>query len=347
MSGIRVPYKIMVVGNLASGKTQLIQHFLQRGTFEEDYTPTVGSIALSSKSHPAIGTLYFLDAGSQERFDTFLPAYFRDAYVACVCVAANESDAANLTQLAEWQQKIRLKQSQQLLTKFILVITKADLLDPEVMEAKRQRLAVALGIDPMDIVVCSAATGQGLEELGELNKKIEKDLNLIKLHQDWMPTTTDDAVKVMLTELSTQLKKYENHIKAESQKNKNHSTDNLLQQKQKIVTDLRKHLSNAEQKPLRSINQFQDLNQFSETLQAAAVTLNQRRDPFQNHTEQSLRRLAKILAIAGIGIGLLVTMLVSKIKTGRAYFWRTSGSDMAADMTKSLEKHHLKITPRN
>lgn len=388
MAGIQERRKVLLVGDVQVGKTELYRRFMQN-KFQDKYESTIGMDFNFYDKPLAFSKLQLWDTTGLTRFRTIISSQFKSADVIFICVDAHQPEQEIIRQIRDWQQQI---QSQQPQAKIAIVMTQADVLEgqegKDAVVAKQQRLAAALQVDPTEIVVCSAKTGEGLEPNGifanflenyfyqidavreQERQQVEQDVSEGGTRYDaWKSSVTNDAVKRMLTELKEQLDKYKNHLEAAYQKHKQHNastnlpdtlaqyakeqsvsdnaTDNLsvLVQKQKVVNTLEQHLKTAtDEVALGSAKQFQALNEFSKTLQEEAQTLETRRAPFRNHTKQSLINLAKGLAIGGIGIGLLAAMLVAKIATGRAYFWRTSGSDTAEDMQESLKKG--RITPR-
>lgn len=78
-------YKIVLLGDLAVGKTSIINQFMY-GTFDHMHQPTIGIDFLSQTMYLDDRTirLQLWDTAGQERFRALIPSYIRDSSVAVI-----------------------------------------------------------------------------------------------------------------------------------------------------------------------------------------------------------------------------------------------------------------------
>jgi len=121
-----VPKKIILVGDVAVGKTSLILRFTE-GTFDEN---TAATASFDFKTKPvAVGkktqTLHIWDTAGQERFGTITSSVYRKAKgVAYVYDASREESFNNLTQ---WIEEVNRKYNEVQTSNVVIVANKTDL----------------------------------------------------------------------------------------------------------------------------------------------------------------------------------------------------------------------------
>jgi Ras-related protein Rab-32 len=129
-------YKMLVVGDYASGKSSLIKRYTT-GLFSTNYKVTIG-VDFASKpltiQHPTSGTpvnlvLSIHDISGHERYGAMLPLYYRHAAAALlVCDVSRKQTLKSIPKwAADMDEKVRLPTGAPLPK--VLAINKADLLE--------------------------------------------------------------------------------------------------------------------------------------------------------------------------------------------------------------------------
>jgi small GTP-binding protein len=153
--------KVILVGDLAVGKTSLLQRF-QRNSFDFTHQPTIGHSG-SRHTLPVNGedvTLNIWDTAGSEEYASLVPIYARDARVAIIVASA--VDRRSIESIARWRDFVRDGSRS---ASFVVAINKHDLLaDPgelEELAATARELHEAYG----HVMVVSAKTGLLVDDL--------------------------------------------------------------------------------------------------------------------------------------------------------------------------------------
>ncbi|KAI6209201.1 Ras-related protein Rab [Aphelenchoides besseyi] len=87
-------FKIIVVGNVAVGKTSLIQKYV-RNSVDQQYKPTIGvdfSTKLIQTNDGTLVRLQYWDCSGHDRFTNMMRVYYRDAHGAVVLCDCTKKD---------------------------------------------------------------------------------------------------------------------------------------------------------------------------------------------------------------------------------------------------------------
>uniref|UniRef100_A0A672GR95 Ras-related protein Rab-34 n=1 Tax=Salarias fasciatus TaxID=181472 RepID=A0A672GR95_SALFA len=120
--------KVIVVGDLAVGKTCLINRFC-KDTFDKNYKATIG-VDFEMERFEVLGVPFSLqlwDTAGQERFKCIASTYYRGAQV--VIIAFDVNDVASLGHVRQWLEDA-LKENDPTAVQLFLVGTKKDLSSP-------------------------------------------------------------------------------------------------------------------------------------------------------------------------------------------------------------------------
>lgn len=154
-------YKVVFVGDQASGKTSLVRRYMYNN-FEESVVPTIGMDFQSKNVTLDSGRslrLQLWDTAGQERFRSLIPSYMRDASAAVVVfdLTARPSFEAVKT----WVEYIRNERGDECVT--TLVGNKVDLTEERAVSTEDgSALAQELGIKYFEV---SAKAGDNVVEL--------------------------------------------------------------------------------------------------------------------------------------------------------------------------------------
>jgi small GTP-binding protein len=151
-------YKVIVLGNAATGKTSLANAKC-RLPFHEDVRPSVGVLRMKTlaKARGADVHLEIWDTAGQEQYLSLVPLYSRGASV-CVLVCALDEESS-ISGMARWLEQVNAFDPT---VPIIVGVNKTDLVDdPAFVDATRARLAQEFP----DLYFCSAKRGDGIEEL--------------------------------------------------------------------------------------------------------------------------------------------------------------------------------------
>ena len=153
-------HKVLLVGNVACGKTSLVTR-LRTSTFDARTTSTVGvdfSVATISDTDNKTLRLHLWDSTGHERFRSITTSYYRVAHCVLLCVDTTSEDAIGACDawLAAVQEYCAPG------TPLLLVGTKIDLADERAVDAQALRgVAARAGAQ---YVETSSATGEGVAE---------------------------------------------------------------------------------------------------------------------------------------------------------------------------------------
>ncbi|XP_023256362.1 ras-related protein Rab-34 isoform X1 [Seriola lalandi dorsalis] len=120
--------KVIVVGDLAVGKTCLINRFC-KDAFDKNYKATIG-VDFEMERFEVLGVPFSLqlwDTAGQERFKCIASTYYRGAQV--VIIAFDVNDVASLGHVRQWLEDA-LKENDPTAVQLFLVGTKKDLSSP-------------------------------------------------------------------------------------------------------------------------------------------------------------------------------------------------------------------------
>ncbi|XP_029026944.1 ras-related protein Rab-34a isoform X2 [Betta splendens] len=120
--------KVIIVGDLAVGKTCLINRFCKEA-FDKNYKATIG-VDFEMERFEVLGVPYSLqlwDTAGQERFKCIASTYYRGAQV--VIIVFDVNDVASLDHVRQWLEDA-LKENDPTAVQLFLVGTKKDLSSP-------------------------------------------------------------------------------------------------------------------------------------------------------------------------------------------------------------------------
>jgi len=152
-------YKVVFVGNSSSGKTCLVERFVNDNFFEKE-NPTIGVDFLTKNVELDDNDRLFLnlwDTSGQEKFDSILTGYFRGCDAAVIVYDVTNRDSFN--DVEKWFTKIRHQASRSPI--MFMVGTKSDL-KAEVTPEEAETLAMNLGTFQL---TASAKTGENVRNL--------------------------------------------------------------------------------------------------------------------------------------------------------------------------------------
>lgn len=154
--------KVIVVGDLAVGKTCLINRFC-KDVFDRNYNATVG-VDFELENFRVLGvpfTLQLWDTSGQERYKCIASSYYRGAQV--VIVAFDVNDIGSLSHVRQWLEE-SLEDNDVAAIQLFLVGTKKDLSSPaqySQMEGDALKLAREIGAEYWAV---SSLTGENVNE---------------------------------------------------------------------------------------------------------------------------------------------------------------------------------------
>ncbi|KAF7684107.1 Ras-related protein Rab-6B [Astathelohania contejeani] len=127
---MRSKYKIVFLGNASVGKTTLISQYVHQQA-DGKYHPTIGIDFLSTKINingKSI-SLQLWDTAGQERFNSIIPNYTRDAFIAMVVFDVTKFETFD--QIDHWINNLVRKTDPDGLVKIVLIGNKVDLIDDD------------------------------------------------------------------------------------------------------------------------------------------------------------------------------------------------------------------------
>ncbi|TWW69875.1 ras-related protein Rab-34-like [Takifugu flavidus] len=154
--------KVIVVGDLAVGKTCLINRFC-KDVFDRNYNATLG-VDFEIENFQVLGvpfTLQLWDTSGQERYKCIASSYYRGAQV--VIVAFDVNDIGSFSHVRQWLEE-SLEDNDVAAIQLFLVGTKKDLSSPaqySQMERDALKLAREIGAEYWAV---SSLTGENVNE---------------------------------------------------------------------------------------------------------------------------------------------------------------------------------------
>ena len=153
-------FKIIIIGDLASGKTNILAKYLTN-TFEPNSTPTIG-VEMKVKDFKIKEDLVkaqFWDTAGQEKYDSLTTSYYKGAKGALIVYDITQK--SSFDKIESLLKKLRDNSNKNV--NVILVGNKRDLEDNrEVLKEDGEELAKKLKIKFMEV---SAKTGENLDKL--------------------------------------------------------------------------------------------------------------------------------------------------------------------------------------
>lgn len=154
--------KVIVVGDLAVGKTCLINRFC-KDVFDRNYNTTMG-VDFEMESFKVLGvpfTLQLWDTSGQERYKCIASSYYRGAQV--VIVAFDVNNVGSFSHVRQWLEE-SLEDNDVAAIQLFLLGTKKDLSSPaqySQMERDALKLAQEIGAEYWAV---SSLTGENVNE---------------------------------------------------------------------------------------------------------------------------------------------------------------------------------------
>ncbi len=159
-SATEMIFKIIIIGDLASGKTNILSKYLTN-TFEPNSTPTIG-VEMKVKDFKIKEDLVkaqFWDTAGQEKYDSLTTSYYKGAKGALIVYDITQK--SSFDKIESLLKKLRDNSNKNV--SVILVGNKCDLEDNrEVLKEDGEELAKKLKIKFMEV---SAKTGENLDKL--------------------------------------------------------------------------------------------------------------------------------------------------------------------------------------
>ena len=153
-------FKIIIIGDLASGKTNILAKYLTN-TFKPNSTPTIG-VEMKVKDFKIKEDLVkaqFWDTAGQEKYDSLTTSYYKGAKGALIVYDITQK--SSFDKIESLLKKLRDNSNKNV--SVILVGNKCDLEDNrEVLKEDGEELAKKLKIKFMEV---SAKTGENLDKL--------------------------------------------------------------------------------------------------------------------------------------------------------------------------------------
>ncbi|XP_051933679.1 ras-related protein Rab-34-like [Hippocampus zosterae] len=189
--------KVIVVGDLAVGKTCLINRFC-KDAFDKNYKATIG-VDFEMERFEVLGVPFSLqlwDTAGQERFKCIASTYYRAAQV--VIIVFDVTDVASLDHSRQWLEDA-LRENDPTAVQLFLVGTKKDLSSPaQYSQIERDALQVAQEMRA-EYWALSSLTGENVKEfffrvaslafetnvLAELEKSGSRQIgNIVRIHSN-------------------------------------------------------------------------------------------------------------------------------------------------------------------
>jgi Ras-related protein Rab-6A len=127
---MRTKYKIVFLGNQSVGKTTLISQYIYKQA-DEKYHPTIGIDFLSTKMemNDREVRLQLWDTAGQERFNSIIPNYTRDSFMAVVVF--DVTNKSSFEQIDHWIKDLVRINDPENKVKILVVGNKIDLLQED------------------------------------------------------------------------------------------------------------------------------------------------------------------------------------------------------------------------
>lgn len=192
---MRSKYKIVFLGNQAVGKTTLISQYVYHQV-DDEYNSTIGIDFLSAKlllldkeAH-----LQLWDTAGQERFNSIIPGYTRDCFIAVIVYDVSKEDSYN--NIGHWVNNLVKIHDPDDKVKIIIVGNKKDTFEGNLGEAVVKGNEKAKEMGGVFVLTCAKKYSDIEELVNIINYYIESDIkecdNIIDLKgsvQDLHATT--------------------------------------------------------------------------------------------------------------------------------------------------------------
>ncbi len=159
-------FKISVIGSYASGKTSLINKFVDR-SFSQDYKPTLGAsiiakdVETTHKESKILARLVLWDIAGQEKYDAVRAMYFQGCiggiFVYDITRPPTFEDIK-----AKWHRDFKAYAMKNAV--FVLIGNKVDLEEMRKVSTE-EGIALAKEIGAVAFIETSAKTGKNVEEM--------------------------------------------------------------------------------------------------------------------------------------------------------------------------------------
>jgi Ras-related protein Rab-6A len=187
-------YKIVLLGDLAVGKTSIINQFMY-GTFDHVHQPTIGIDFLSQTMYLDDRTirLQLWDTAGQERFRALIPSYIRDSSVAIVVY--DVTNRQSFLNIDRWVEDVRNERGNDVI--IMLAANKIDLAEKRCVNLEEGETK-AKDLNVLHIEV-SAKTGANVKSLfRKLAQELPgmKDVPIVTGEGNNYAAPRSDAIKI-------------------------------------------------------------------------------------------------------------------------------------------------------
>ncbi|XP_076002001.1 ras-related protein Rab-34a isoform X2 [Genypterus blacodes] len=186
--------KVIVVGDLAVGKTCLINRFC-KDAFDKNYKATIG-VDFEMERFEVLGVPFSLqlwDTAGQERFKCIASTYYRGAQV--VVIAFDLNDVASLDHVRQWLEDA-LKENDPTAVQLFLVGTKKDLSSPA-QYARMEEDAISLAQEiSAEYWAVSSLTGENVREFFFRLASLAFENNVLAELEKSGPRQIGDVVRI-------------------------------------------------------------------------------------------------------------------------------------------------------
>lgn len=160
-TGVKLKFKITVVGDGRVGKTSLIKKFTQGG-FQEDYIKTIGAqFSVYNKNiDDDVIELLFWDIAGQDEFNFLRPSFFKNSRAAIIVYSLEENELGeeSFNHVLNWYEDIIQFCGE---IPIVLFANKVDLVDETSLDKSRIQEKVD-NLKFLGYYITSAKTGQGV-----------------------------------------------------------------------------------------------------------------------------------------------------------------------------------------
>ncbi|TFG05199.1 MAG: GTP-binding protein [Promethearchaeota archaeon] len=156
-------FKILLLGDMAVGKTSLINQYLKH-SFEEDYKPTLGvniiTIDLEIKEIDTLIKLIIWDIAGQDKYEKFRRSYYEGCSGALLVYDLTRQHTLNNIE-KKWFKDVKNHVTKKI--DYVLIGNKLDLEDSRVINSDEGN-DVAKKINAVDFIETSAKNGENVED---------------------------------------------------------------------------------------------------------------------------------------------------------------------------------------
>ncbi|XP_028322675.1 ras-related protein Rab-34 [Gouania willdenowi] len=186
--------KVIVVGDVAVGKTCLISRFCKE-SFERKYKATIG-VDFEMERFEVLGVPFSLqlwDTAGQERFKCIASTYYRGAQA--IIVVFDLSSVSSLTHARQWLEDA-MKENDPSSVLLFLVGTKKDLSSPEQL-AQTEREAIRLSEEiKAEYWAVSAKSGDGVRQFFFRVASLTFEANVLSELEKTGPRHVGDVIRI-------------------------------------------------------------------------------------------------------------------------------------------------------